>query len=279
MDWEKGPDGHFMHNSCYTTLSSKRNFTQAVKRKEKLEESEHLQREEISTEHCPKPEGRRCKTLRSSMGEIHDKSLCVWCMKGVYKQSDRGKQLLLLSTVDAWTKFKLHTIQLEDVNMRERLNTLIASIPDSHTAFGVEIRYHRMCWRNYVSHPEQKQFTDENIQHLQHVNLREAQTLFYHHVRQVIFNDHEIRTLQGLLQDYKRIISNHGHNPTVKSSFLKEILLKEFGNDIGFHKRIQKNASEVVYDTTAAGSYVEAILSLFGISRDQLVKNVAAGLK
>jgi len=44
-------------------------------------------------------------------------------------------------------------------------------------------------------------------------------------------DDHELCTVQSLLQDYKRIISNHGHNSIVKSSYLKEIFIKEFGEE------------------------------------------------
>ena len=171
-------------------------------------------------------------------------------MKGEYKSSDRSKKVLLMSTVDAWNKFKLHTIQLEDEVLRERLDTLIASIPNSQTAFAMEIRYHRVC--KYVG--DYKPLGD-NTQHLQHVNLREAQTIFFQHVQHVIFQDHEIRTLQGLLVDYNRIVTNHGHSSIVKSGYLKEILAKEFGKDIGFHVRTQKNVSELVYDTRAAGTY------------------------
>ncbi|KAG0721798.1 hypothetical protein GWK47_045722 [Chionoecetes opilio] len=119
------------------------------------------------------------------MGVLHDKTLCVWRMKGGYKSSNRNKQILLLSTVDAWTKFKLHTVRLENDVMRLRLDTLIASIPDSQTVFGLEIRYHRSCWRKYVS--DHKPLSDESTQHLQRVDLREAQALFFHHIRQVIF--------------------------------------------------------------------------------------------
>ena len=39
--------------------------------------------------------------------------------------------------------------------------------------------------------------------------------------------------------------------------------------------RSQKNVSELVYDNTAAGSYIEAALLSLGISDDQLLKNVA----
>lgn len=34
VDWEKGPKGHHMHSSYYTTLSSKRSLLQAEKRKQ-----------------------------------------------------------------------------------------------------------------------------------------------------------------------------------------------------------------------------------------------------
>ena len=95
----------------------------------------------------------------------------------------------------------------------------------------------------------------------------------------MIFEDHEIRTLQGLLLDYNRITSNHGHFSKVKSSFLKEILIKEFGEEVGFHERIQKNVSEIVYDSRAAGTYIEAALLSLGVSDDQLVRNVATRLR
>ena len=80
----------------------------------------------VDSSHVPRPHER----LRSSFGVVHDKDLCVWCMKGLFKCSDNSKQTLLLSTEDACNKFKVHTVQLEDSEMRSKLNTLIASIPD-----------------------------------------------------------------------------------------------------------------------------------------------------
>jgi len=65
----------------------------------------------------------------------------------------------------------------------------------------------------------------------------------------------------------------------VKSSYLKDIPIREFGDDIGFHERIRKNISELIYDKTAAGTYVGAAISSLGISNDQLVMNVALRLK
>ena len=78
----------------------------------------------------------------------------------------------------------------------------------------------------YVS--DNKPLSDESTQHLQGVNLRQAKTPFFHHVRQVIFEAHEFRTLQSLVQDYKSISSNCGQNSNIKFSYVKEILIKEF---------------------------------------------------
>ena len=133
-------------------------------------------------------------------------------MKGGTRKSCDTK-LLFLSTADAWNRFNCHTIYIEDDTVKQRLDALITSIPDAHTAFGLEIRYHRSCWRTYVS--DHKTLTEESAQHLQ-----------------VIFEDHEFRTLQGLLKDYKRVVANYGHDPQVKSSYLKELLQKEFGESI-----------------------------------------------
>ena len=166
VEWEKGPKGLFMHSSCYTTMSSKRSLFQAQKRKHASEEnfdSESMPDERITT-----PEVSVFKKLRSSTGTLHNKNLCVWCMKGEHKKIDRSKKIL--STVDAWNKFKLHTVNLQDENMRHRIDTLITSIPDSRTAFGLEIRYHRGCWRMYVSY--QWPLSEDDTEHLQGVNLR-----------------------------------------------------------------------------------------------------------
>ena len=114
------------------------------------------------------------------------------------------------------------------------------------------------------------EFKLHTIQLEDEVLREEAQTIFFQHVQHVIFEDHEIRTLQGLLVDYNRIVTNHGHSSIVKSGYLKEILPKEFGKDIGFHVRTQKNVSELVYDTRAAGISIEVAISSLGVSDDQL---------
>ena len=71
--------------------------------------------------------------------------------------------------------------------------------------------------------------------------------------------------------DYKCITLNCGYYSTAKSSFLQKILIKEFGDDIVFHERSQKNVSELVYDTRAADLYLEAAISSLGQARVSII--------
>jgi len=122
----------------------------------------------------------------------------------------------------------------------------------------------------------QRMSEDDKLSYLHNVTLREAQTIFFDHIRAVIFEEHELRSLQSLLRDYGSIISRYGF-PTsgVKSSYIKEILTREFESRIGFYSHPQKNLSELVYDTSGSGSFVEAALFSIGISNEQLVQNMA----
>ncbi len=55
--------------------------------------------------------------------------------------------------------------------------------------------------------------------------------------------------------------------------------MQEFGAGIGFYVSPQKNQSEVVYDTSGSSSYIEAAISLLGISTEQLIQTVANKLR
>ncbi|KAL8575003.1 hypothetical protein ACOMHN_064534 [Nucella lapillus] len=161
--------------------------------------------------------------------------------------------------------------------MRDRINCLIDSAADD--PFAMEIRYQRKCWWKYVR-GFKKLSEDDKIPCMQNVSRREAQTMFFDYVRTVIFQEHELRSLQSLLQDYNAIVSRYGFSTSgVKSSFIKDILTKEFEGKIGFHSRPQMNQSDLVYDTSGGGSYIEAALSSIGVSSEQLVSNVAKRLK
>ena len=82
------------------------------------------------------------------------------------------------------------------------------------------------------------------------------------------------------MREYKSIMGTYGFpNLGVKSSYVKEMLVREFGCDIGFHVSQRKNQSEVVYDTSGSSSYIEAVISLLVIDNDQLAQNVASILR
>ena len=102
------------------------------------------------------------------------------------------------------------------------------------------------------------------------------QEFFFRHVDSIIFNEHEIRSLQSLLAHYKRIVSDYGYEVgDVKSSYLKELLINEYQETTGFKERSEKNKSDWVYDVRGGGDYIEAAISSLDISDEQLLQNLA----
>ena len=110
------------------------------------------------------------------------------------------------------------------------------------------------------------------------MQLKEAHHVFFTRVQIIISEEHEIRTLQGLLADYKIIVGNYGYQvESTKTSYIKEILQREFCERIGLQDRPQVNLSDFVYDRSATGS-IEAAMRSYGLSDEQLIKNVACRL-
>ena len=68
--------------------------------------------------------------------------------------------------------------------------------------------YHHACWQKYISH---SQLRADDAMHLQDVSLTETRSLFFRHVDNVIFNEHEIQSSQVLLADYKCIVGDYGY--------------------------------------------------------------------
>ena len=64
----------------------------------------------------------------------------------------------------------------------------------------------------------------------------------------------------------------------VKSSYLKDLLINEYKETIGFKERSVVNKSEWVYDVGGGGNYIEAAISSLGISDEQLIQNLAPRL-
>ena len=97
----------------------------------------------------------------------------------------------------------------------------------------------------------------------------------YRHIDNIIFEQDEIRSLQSVLHDYKAIVSEHGYPVgNIKSSYMKELLIAEYKDEIGFKERHIKKLSEWVYDTRGGGDYIQCVVNSLGITDEQLVKNV-----
>ena len=220
-NWAAGPKGLYIHNKCRIVLSSKEKLEKARKRWGKVEEENRRIEEPVNDSvndklEISEPHSKRHR--RSSTGVRHDNHLCVWCMKGKDdKHVDRSKsKCYIISTYTAWYIFKGHTINLEDEVLRERITSLIHSTDDP---FAVEIRYHESCWKMYAS----RKSTGDNI-HVANVQLKEAHNVFFTRVQIIIFEEHEIRTLQGLLADYKIIVGNYGYQvESTKPSYIKDV--------------------------------------------------------
>ena len=56
------------------------------------------------------------------------------------------------------------------------------------------------------------------------------------------------------------------------------MLQEEFGNNIGFHERIHKNKSIIVYIKANCVTFIDATLHSFGISDEQLIGKIAKRL-
>ena len=85
--------------------------------------------------------------------------------------------------------------------------------------------------------------------HVQNASYSEMSQMFFEKVDQIIFAEHEVRSLQLLLHQYRQIAIDYGFDlGKLKSSYVKEVLIKECGDHIRFHERPEKNKSEFVYD-------------------------------
>ena len=91
--------------------------------------------------------------------------------------------------------------------------------------------------------------------HLQNINIADARKLFFRHVDEVIFRNRESRQFQWLLSDYRLVVGDYGLQVRdVKSGYLQQLLIKQYGKRIGFKKPHQKNQSNWMYDVTGGGS-------------------------
>ena len=263
VNWQSGPMGNFWHKSCKLQFSGKRKLEQAKNRQKKIVSSNALaeaQVEEAPTQTLPQ------RATRTSIGtEIHNKMLCVWCMKpGDDRHNERKrKKFHKIEQLISWYIFKEHVTYLEDGAMKLRLEKLIQSISDP---FASEIRYHKSCWDKHIT-PLQKSFSDQKL-HTERMNYQQVKNTFFRHVHTYIFEEGEPRFFKGLTLDSQNFLLNYGIQTQLKPSDVKTILQEEFGEKIGFQLRYRKNESTIVYDRNAGGDYIEAALNFSGMDND-----------
>ena len=196
--------------------------------------------------------------------------------QGTRQKAPKNFKLPFISSLRAWSSFKRHTILLKDDKIQTRITILIDFIDSGTEPFTIEVRYHHSCWQEHMPHPA---LSDKDRMHLVNVSLIEVKHSFFRHVQKVIFEKHEIRTLQSLLKEYMTIMEIYNLSAYgVKLSFLRTLQIPGYGDSIGFHVRHRKNESEVVYDKCNSNSYVEAAISCLGTTDETLMKGCAKRL-
>ena len=157
--------------------------------------------------------------------------------------------------------------------MRRRITYLVDSTPDP---FAADILYRKSCYTEHVHCNLNNRLEDS---HLQNINIDDGRKLFFHYVNKVIFRNTEIRELQWILSSYKLVAGDYGFVVVdVKSGYLKQLLIKQYGDRIAFKEPCQKNQSKWVYDVNKGGSYIDAALYATGISDGHLMQNLCSHL-
>lgn len=84
VDWRNGPQGMYLHSNCKIKLFNSRSLEQAKRRKEKECSRQSMSNDnngEKSLDLQKSPENTNTVARRSSIGTVHSKNLCIWCME------------------------------------------------------------------------------------------------------------------------------------------------------------------------------------------------------
>ena len=105
---------------------------------------------------------------------------------------------------------------------------MVTFVNNRSDVFAAEVQYPKSCWKNYTR--PVGLCDDEQNSHIHNVEILEVKQMFLKHVRKVILELNEPRTIQGLLADYKTILHNFGF-PTnsVKPAAIKTLIQKDWG--------------------------------------------------
>ena len=141
----------------------------------------------------------------------------------------KKRKLALLIREDAWYTFKVSVEFINEKQLKDRLQRFIDITQDP---FAVEIRYCIKCWKKYCKKSVYEYSNRPDVEHIKN--------LYYQYVYNSIFEEHELRTLKCLTEDYKYMLKNLGLESDVKSGYVKDMLKKEFKDSIGFIANARK---------------------------------------
>ena len=255
-DWDKGPKSTF-HRKCVGYMQTRKTLDQAINRRKKQNAtsttdsvSSHKENENTTPTVSPTPPSAQPsselivkKSTRASMGVIFDKNLCIWCRKPdesiTKKKGKNENRWNRVEQKQSWRRICACTPYLADPIMRERLLAIVAMFP-KEDCFFADLHYHKKCWDKYVSHVNTRKRCRE---HVEGVSTSEVNAVFIDHVERIICQLKEPWTLKGLLDDYHNILFDlTGDEKQYKTSYIRNLISQEFGNQILFHHRHQKNA-------------------------------------
>lgn len=106
------------------------------------------------------------------MGAVHEKGLCVWCMKPSDKRHKDHDNFRVLQRLKTWYKFKTSVAYVEDTDLKKRLHVLIDSTGDPLAA---KICYHESCFKKYMRPVYDPELED----HMPHVDYADVKQKFF----------------------------------------------------------------------------------------------------
>ena len=138
VDWNSVPDGKLWHKICKLNICTDQKLQRAINRKEKFGGVSDERKAELSFH----GDDERPVT-RLSIGPVHHRTSCIWCMKGHNKRKpEKGGPLRMLENMATWQKIVASIPYVKDNEMRERLEVLVNGTTDPLTA---AINYHSKC--------------------------------------------------------------------------------------------------------------------------------------
>ena len=265
VDWNSGPDGKLWHKICKLNICTEKKLQQAIKRKEKFGDVSDERKTELSFH----DDDERPAT-RLSIGPVHDRTSCIWCMKGHNKRKpEKGGPLRMLENMATWKKIVASIPCVKDNEMRGRLEVLVNGTTDPLTA---AINYHSKCYLTYVTKVHQGN-DDEKKEVNGKLELARVRELFFNKVEKNIFVEGEPTTLKQLLGEYEQFLLEHGIvRSSLKTCDIRKLMEERFSVRVGFQDRYHRNQSTLVYNKEDGGTFLEAAINCWSVSDERLME-------